>query len=52
MPQLIGKAYALGSGYPGIITRDLNSHTLVATLLDAWHYRVSARSGWPGVSIL
>ena len=31
---------------------DLNIGTPVATLPDAWQYRVSAGTGWPGVSIL
>ena len=30
----------------------LNIGTPVATLPGAWHYRVSAGIGWPGVSIL
>ena len=31
---------------------DMSSGTLVATLPDAWRYRVTARTGWSGVSIL
>ena len=31
---------------------DLKIGTLVATLPGAWRYRVSAGTGWPGVSIL
>ena len=31
---------------------DLKIGTPVATLLGAWRYRVSAGTGWPGVSIL
>ena len=31
---------------------DFNIGTLVATLTGAWRYRVSAGTGWPGVSIL
>ena len=31
---------------------DLNIGTPLATLPDGWHYRVSAGTGWPGVSIL
>ena len=31
---------------------DLKIGTLVATLPGAWCYRVSAGTGWPGVSIL
>ena len=34
------------------VTSDLKIGTPVATLPDAWRYRVSARAGWPGVSIL
>ena len=33
-------------------TSDLNIGTPVATLPDAWRYRVSAGTGRPGVSIL
>ena len=33
-------------------TSDLKIDTLVATLPDAWHYRVSAGTGWPGVIML
>ena len=33
-------------------TSDLKIDTLVATLPDAWRYRVSAGTGWLGVSIL
>ena len=33
-------------------TSDLKIGTPVATLPDAWRYRVSAGTGWPGVSIL
>ena len=33
-------------------TSDLKIGTPVATLLGAWHYRVSAGTGQPGVSIL
>ena len=33
-------------------TSDLNIGTPVATLPGAWRYRVSAGTGWPGVSIL
>ena len=31
---------------------DLKTGTPVATQPDAWYYRVSAGTGWPGVSIL
>ena len=33
-------------------TSELKIGTLVATLPGAWGYRVSAGTGWPGVSIL
>ena len=33
-------------------TSDLKTCTLVATLPGAWHDRVSARTGWLGVSVL
>ena len=33
-------------------TSDLKTGTTVATLPGAWRYRVSAWTGWPGVSIL
>ena len=33
-------------------TRDLNIGTPAATLPGAWRYKVSAGTGWPGVSIL
>ena len=33
-------------------TSDLKIGTPVATMPCAWHYRVSAEAGWPGVSIL
>ena len=33
-------------------TNDLKTGTPVATLQGAWCYRVSAGTGWPGVSIL
>ena len=33
-------------------TSVLKIGTLVATLPDTWRYRVSAGTGWPGVSIL
>ena len=32
-------------------TSDLKNGTPVATLPDAWRYRVSDMTGWPGVSI-
>ena len=33
-------------------TSDVKIGTPVATLPGAWRYRVSAGTGWPGVSIL
>ena len=33
-------------------TSDLKAGTSVATLPGAWHYGVSAGTGWPGVSML
>ena len=33
-------------------TSDFKIGTSVATLPGTWHYRVSAGTGWPGVSIL
>ena len=38
----------LGSSH----TSDFNIGTTVATLPDAWRYRVSARTAWAGISIL
>ena len=38
--------------FPGRHTSDLNIGTPVAHLPGAWHYRVSAGSGWPSVNIL
>ena len=39
--------------FPGLShTSDFKIGTPVATLLGAWRYRVSAGTGWPGVSIL
>ena len=35
-----------------IHTSDLKIGTPVATLPGAWRYRLSAVTGWPGVSIL
>ena len=61
---LVVKATASGAedlGFESRLRRDLygSSHTSdlkigapVATLPGAWHYRVSAGTGWPGVSIL
>ena len=40
-------------GFPGSShTSDLKIGTPVATLPGAWHYGVSAGTGWPGVCIL
>ena len=33
-------------------TSDLKIETPVVTLPGVWRYRINARSGWPGVSIL
>ena len=61
---LVVKASASGVEDPGFESRlrrdffgsshisDLKIGTPVATLPGAWHFRVSARTGWPGVSIL
>ena len=61
---LVVKASASGAEDPGFESRlrrdisgsshtsDLKIGTPVATLPGAWHYRVSAGTGWPGVSIL
>ena len=39
--------------FPGrVIAVDVKIGTPVATLPGAWHYGVSAGSGWPDVSIL
>ena len=59
------KASASGAQDPGLESRlrrgfffgsshtsDLKIGTSVATLPGAWYYRISARTGWPGVSIL
>ena len=61
---LVDKASASGAEDPGFESRlrqdfsrsshtsDLKIGTAVATLPGAWHYRVSAGTGQPGVSIL
>ena len=58
---LVVKASALRAEGPGFEsgifsgsshTSDLKIGTPVATLPGAWCYRVSAGTGWPGVSIL
>ena len=58
------KASASGAGDPGLESRlrrdfsgsshtsDFKTGTPVTTLPGAWHYRVSAGTGRPGVSIL
>ena len=38
--------------FPGRVYSDLKTGTLVAILPGVWRYRVSAGTGWPGVSIL
>ena len=49
-PGVIGSVL----GLVGLVSAycDLNIDTPVATLAGAWRYRVSAGTGWPGVSIL
>ena len=42
----------LATGFFSGHTIDLKIGTPVATLPGAWRYRVSAGTGWPGVSIL
>ena len=61
---LVVKASTSGAEDPGIEyrlrrvfsgsshTSDLKIGTPVATLPGAWHYKVRAGTGWPGVSIL
>ena len=47
-----GSNPACGGIFPGSShNSDLNIGTPVATLPGAWCYRVSAGTGWPGVSI-
>ena len=41
-----------GGGGGGSHTSDLKIGTPMATMPGAWRYRVSAGTGWPGVSIL
>ena len=55
--SLVVKAPASNHACDGIFlglshTSDLKIGTPVANLPGAWHYRVSAGTGWPGVSIL
>ena len=61
---LVVKAYASRAEDPGLESRlrrdfsgsshtsELKIGTPVATLPGAWRYRVSAGTGWPGVTIL
>ena len=49
---LVVKASALRAEDPMFECSDLKIGTPVATLPGAWRYRVSAGTGWPGVSIL
>ena len=44
--------FLCGDFYGSSPTSDLKIGTPVATLPDAWHCRVSAETGWPGISIL
>ena len=45
--------FSWGGGGGGLShTSDFKIDTPVATLPGAWRYRVSAVTGWPGVSIL
>ena len=58
------KASASGATVPGFdsrlrrdssgssLTSDLKIDTPVATMPDAWWYRFSASTGWPGVSTM
>ena len=49
----LGFESRLGRDFSGSShTSDVKINTLLATLPDAWHYRVSAGTGRPGVSIL
>ena len=49
-----GSEFRLRRDFFGVesYTSDLKIGIPVATLPGAWHYRVSAGTGWPGVSIL
>ena len=42
----------LGDYFRSSHTSDLIIGTPVIALLGAWHYSVSAGTGWPGISIL
>ena len=51
--QISGSNPACDEIFPGSSpTSDLKIGTPVPTLSGAWHYRVSAGTGWPCVSIL
>ena len=51
--KIPGSNPACAKIFPGLShTSDLKIGTPVATLPGTWHYRVSAGTGWPGVSIL
>ena len=51
--KIRGSNPACARTFPGLShTSDLKIGTPVATLPYAWRYRVSAGTGWPGVSIL
>ena len=51
--KIPGSNPACGGIFPGSShTSDLKIGTPVVTLPGAWLYRVSAGTGWPGVSIL
>ena len=51
-PQASGVVEGGGRGVKSSHTSHLKIGTPVATLSGAWHYRISAGTGWPGVSIL
>ena len=44
--------WRLGDFFRSSHTCDLKIGTPVATLSGAWRFRISAGTGWPGVSIL
>ena len=51
--KILGSNPACAGIFPGSShTSDLKIGAPVATLQGAWRYRVSAGTGWPGVSIL
>ena len=49
-----GSALQLPFGIDGMSshTNDFKMGTPVSTLPDAWRYRVSTGTGWPGASVL